>query len=95
MAINQKNTSPMQDLNMTKEQMVRTIIILLDVDDGMYSQLSKLSIPALNAIFTGLNNNAIQYSLAKQQERNARELLKVEEARNRSLSRDLRKAKAK
>lgn len=85
----------MQELNLTKAQMVNTLLILTGLDDHLGKQFDKMSIEALNALYGSLSNMAMQCDKARKAERNQSELLKVEEARNRALSRDLRKAENK
>lgn len=76
--------------NMTKKEMASTLAILVGME-GFEGQLEKLSIPALQKMYDGLNKNAMAFNLAKQEARFAREHLKVEESRSASLERDLNK----
>lgn len=76
--------------NMTKKEMASTLAILVGME-GFEGQLEKLSIPALQKMYDGLNKNAMAFNLAKQEARFAREHLKVEESRSASLERDLTK----
>ena len=87
-------TADEQATQYTKEDMVNVLVILLDMD-GFESQLSKLSLPALRALFEGTNKNAAAYNLAKNEARWAREHQQVAERRADSFERDLKRLKGK
>lgn len=76
--------------NMTKKEMASTVAILVGME-GFEGQLEKMSIPALQKMYDGLNRNAMAFNLAKQEARHAREHLQVEEGRSKSFQRDLEK----
>lgn len=84
------NKANFEMTNMTKKEMASTVAILTGME-GYEGQLEKMSIPALQKMYDGLNRNAMAFNLAKQEARHAREHLKVEEARSASFKRDLEK----
>lgn len=88
-------TNHMTELGMTKDEMVNTILCLTGLEDTARKDIAKMTIVTLNALYESLSNSAMHCNKAQQEARYARELLKVEEARNRSLARDLRKAERK
>lgn len=80
--------------DMTKQELANTLGILLDMKD-LSGQFLKMSLPALNAMYHGINKNLMAYSIAEDRAREAHKELGIQKGRVRSLERDLAKAKEK
>ncbi len=78
--------------DMTKQDLANTLGILLNMSD-MTGQFMKMSLPALNAMYHGINQNLMAFSIAEDRARDANKELGIQKARCRSLERDLSKLK--
>lgn len=88
-------TNHMSELGLTKDEMVNTIMLLTHLGTEHRSQLAKLNITTLNALFETVSDMGMQWNKAKQEARFAAEHLKTEERRSASLERDLNRANNK
>lgn len=88
-------TNHMSELGLTKDEMVNTIMLLTHLGDEHRSQIAKLNITTLNALFETMSDMGMQWNKAKQEARYANEHLKTEERRSQSLARDLKRAENK
>lgn len=75
--------------DMTKQELANTLGILLGMND-MTGQFMKLSLPALNAMYYGINKNLMAFSIAEDRAREAESAMKIQKARCATLEREVR-----
>lgn len=75
--------------DMTKQELANTLGILLDMKD-LSGQFLKMSLPALNAMYHGINKNLMAYSIAEDRVREANKELGIQKNRVKHLERELR-----
>lgn len=75
--------------DMTKQELANTLGILLDMKD-LSGQFLKMSLPALNAMYHGINKNLMAFSIAEDRQRDAHKELQIQKNRVKHLEREVR-----